>query len=73
MPKIIFYLQGKINCSTITKNNTNNLLQHSAPLTHLESSIRRDFHCESGAAFLRGMVLVQFSTACTDLSASPSP
>ena len=27
-PKIIFYLQGKINCSTITKNNTNNLLQH---------------------------------------------
>ena len=28
-PKIIFYLQGKINCSTITKNYTNNLLQHS--------------------------------------------
>ena len=27
-PKIIFFLQGKINCSTITKNNTNNLLQH---------------------------------------------
>ena len=26
--KIIFFLQGKINCSTITKNNTNNLLQH---------------------------------------------
>ena len=26
-PKIIFYLQSKINCSTITKNNTNNLLQ----------------------------------------------
>ena len=72
-PKIIFFLQGKINCSTVTKNNTNNLLQHSPPLTHLESSIRRDFHCESGAAFLRGMVLVQFSTARTDLSASPCP
>ena len=28
-PKIISYLQGKINCSTITKNDTNNLLQHS--------------------------------------------
>ena len=26
-PKIFFYLQGKINCSTITKNNTNKLLQ----------------------------------------------
>ena len=73
MPKIIFYLQGKINCSTIRKNNTNNLLQHSPPFTHLESSIRRDFHCESGVAFLRGTVLVQFATACTDLSASPSP
>ena len=30
-PKIIFYLQGKINCSTITKNNTNNLLQQCGP------------------------------------------
>ena len=27
-PEIIFYLQGKINCSTITKNNTNNLLNN---------------------------------------------
>ena len=26
--KITFYLHDKINCSTITKNNTNNLLQH---------------------------------------------
>ena len=28
-PKIIFYLQSKINWSTITKNNTNNFLEHS--------------------------------------------